>query len=464
MRKKLVIALLLLSFARPTHAFIAEITFDPSNFGENLVSTASTLSLELKELVLDGIAWHIAKTFVHMMSQQIIGWIRGEGDPLFVRDWDAFLKDAADQASGRFLEELKLTGLCDPFALRIQMYLKQPSFLSRARCTITDVVRNFDNFGRDFSQGGWKRWFEVTQVPQNNFFGAYYISLEENLRRQASAVTASQNEALSAQGFIGVKQCDKPVASEQLTAPMSSVDESATSMSSEEGYETVSPMDVQSNCKIVTPGKAVEDALSSTIGAPIDQLNIADEIDEILSAALDQMMQSLLYGRGGLFSSDLGPSNRAARDDLRFLKQSLQERINPESVRQQLGDVITLKENSLVKAKTLLTTLESVKACQISKNSSSDTISETNADMNAASSTIKALTKEIEDQKNFRDDISNIFYDLDAATSVTEVAVISRRIEMVMGEIERPNATKGENEDLRIKIRLATAALQDCQR
>ena len=123
---------------------------------------------------VNSIAVKMARKTLEDMTRKFVNLIRtgGQGGgPLFVTNWQDFLLDSADQASGVFLKELNLTQLCEPFAPRIRLLMAggRTQFYERARCTISDVINNIQNFYSDFSNGGWARWVEITQIPQNHF-------------------------------------------------------------------------------------------------------------------------------------------------------------------------------------------------------------------------------------------------------------------------------------------------------
>src|SRR3989344_265860 len=243
---------------------------------------------------LDCFAWIVAKTVVHNLSQQIISWIRTGnwgGGPLFVTDWESFLLSAVDQASGLFLQELQLTQLCQPFSLPIRQGLSNSiignggrgiPFNMRARCTISGVLNNLQNFYKNFSSGGWDMWMQVSQEPQNNPYMAFLMGIEALENRRQIATQKNFFEALASQGLLGQKNCrPATIETEPGDTPLGQI------------------------CDIVTPGKAVEEELAKVLGTNIDQLNLADEIDEILMAILQTLLQKIMTGAQGLLSEDI---------------------------------------------------------------------------------------------------------------------------------------------------------------
>src|SRR3989344_9127259 len=243
---------------------------------------------------LDCFAWILAKMAVHTLSQQIISWIRtGNWDdgPLFVTDWESFLLGAIDQASGKFLEELNLTQLCAPFSLQIRLGLSNGivgrggrgiPYNMRAKCTISDAINNLQNFYNDFANGGWERWIQVSQEPSNNPYMSFLMGIEALETRRQIASEKNFFEAMASQGLLGQKNC-RPATQE-----------------TEAGDVPLGEI-----CDIVTPGKAVEEELAKVLGVNIDQLNLADEIDEILMALLQTMLQTIINSAQVLLNTAL---------------------------------------------------------------------------------------------------------------------------------------------------------------
>src|SRR3989344_8229918 len=57
---------------------------------------------------LDGIAYQLARMAINKIAKDVVNWIRtgGRGSkPLFVTNWQDFLKDVANEASGIFIKE-----------------------------------------------------------------------------------------------------------------------------------------------------------------------------------------------------------------------------------------------------------------------------------------------------------------------------------------------------------------------
>src|SRR3989344_3958674 len=129
----------------------------------------------------------LKKKILDMMVDQIVMWIQGGGEPKFVSDWGGLLKDAANEATGNFINAVGLTQLCEPLGGGLAGNLKiavQASlipvkkFSERARCTLKDIVTNVEDFATDFHSGGWLAYSESWE-PQNNYFGLVIMASAE---------------------------------------------------------------------------------------------------------------------------------------------------------------------------------------------------------------------------------------------------------------------------------------------
>lgn len=267
----------------------------PISAGANVANTAISSSMWAKEYLLDPIAWAIVNQIIHQISKSTVNWINTgfKGSPTFVTNPGDLLKDAADQASGIFFEELGLTKLCQPFRVRLELALRTKSpFEERMRCTLSRVISNIENFEKNFAAGGWAGWIAITTQPQNNIYDAYLESSSELAKRQEEQQSLVKLETSWGSGFLSTKKC--------------------VEYSNEELYDfclenSEKPeMCEKSFCtryETETPGKVIGDRLNTALGADFGRLEVSDEIDEIIGALLNQFIssavRSLRSGGGG---------------------------------------------------------------------------------------------------------------------------------------------------------------------
>lgn len=148
--------------------------------GFNSITSWATGSLWLKENLLDGIGWAIAKRIVSSMVQSLINWINSgfQGSPMFLSDLKGFLLQVADEAIGEYISELGEIGsfICSPFRLDVQISVALQYQQARSNggngqpaptCTLSGIIDNIEGFiSGTFSEGGWNDWFDITATPQ----------------------------------------------------------------------------------------------------------------------------------------------------------------------------------------------------------------------------------------------------------------------------------------------------------
>lgn len=258
------------------------------------ISSFANNSIYIKEYVLDGIAWKIAKSVISSMVQSLVSWINSgfKGSPMFVQDLLGTLLETADQVAGQYIQELGGAGsfLCSPFKLDIQIALAVDYQKSRVNqpvstCSLSGIIDNIEGFlsgaQGSFSEGGWNDWFDVTSQPgKYTPFGAK-LAAEIGLN---AAIVNAKGEKLSilefGQGFLSNEVCEME-------------------------YGWAEP---QEKCYISTPGKTISDALSFNIDSGRQSLISADEIDEIIGALFSQLAEAGISGAAGLLglSEDTG--------------------------------------------------------------------------------------------------------------------------------------------------------------
>ncbi len=284
---------------------------DVDNLFTNVANTVEAVWATLKESTLDGIAWYLAKLVIQRMTVEIINWINRdfEGYPQFVNNLGVFLTDIADQATGAFIRENNLEYLCNPLSIRIALltYQYEP-IQQRYSCTLSRVVNNIDSFIQgNFAEGGWTGWFSHATIPTNNLPGQYLV-IQGELVKYANKKEENQKNYLSyGQGMfsdLSFEWC-------QTVENTEGVPDGAGGVRYEAGM-------TRDDCPIKTPGKLITDQLSWVTTSPLRQQELADELNEAISAILSTLMSKLLSdGLAYLTSSGLGRGSAGSSyDDL----------------------------------------------------------------------------------------------------------------------------------------------------
>jgi hypothetical protein len=248
-------------------------------------TAVNTTGLMVKENLLDGIGWAIAKQMVSSMTQSLINWINSgfQGSPAFISDLDRFLLDALDSVAGEYIKSLGGIGefICSPFKLDVQAALSinyaqarsgMPSGPTAPACKLSDIGNNIENF-MDGKMSDWGEWLTITSNPQNTPYGAY-LEAEAKLNIRLRNEAGQEIEIASwSDGFLSKRIC-----------------ESIEGKAAGKGK----------NCKITTPGKVISEALTFQLSTGPRSLIEADEINEIIGALINQLTLQAMKGINGL--------------------------------------------------------------------------------------------------------------------------------------------------------------------
>lgn len=271
--------------------------------GVNVATTASagfnsavawaTGSLWVKENILDGIGWAIAKRIVSSMVQSLINWINSgfQGSPMFIQDLKGFLLNVADEAIGEYISELGGIGsfICSPFKLDVQISVALQYQQARSNggngqpaptCTLSGIIDNLEGFiSGTFSEGGWNDWFTITATPQTYTPYGSMLSAQAGARARLINAQGEEIKLLDwGDGFMSGKICDVV---HGAGAP-------------------------KKDCFISKPGKIIEEALSFNLDSGRQSLITADEINEVIAALLGQLANKAIQGINGLLGLSAG--------------------------------------------------------------------------------------------------------------------------------------------------------------
>ncbi|MCB9812390.1 hypothetical protein H6778_01900 [Candidatus Nomurabacteria bacterium] len=311
--------------------------FQAASIAQETITAIATNSIWIKEYVLDGIAWAIAKAIISNLLSSLIDWINSgfQGSPAFIQNLELFLRDQADIAIGQYLDELGGIGsfLCEPFRLDVQVAVALQYERTRVDqptrdCTLTGIIDNIDGFlsgtADSFDEGGWNDWFDVTSAPE------VYTPYGQIL----SAQTGAEIRILGEKGREAAKL------------------EWGDGFLSGEICELVGGADTtKEECFISKPGKIIEEALSFNLDSGRQSLITADEIDEVVSALISQLANTVITGAAGL----LGLSGGTGYTYTGFNAGSYLDAVNQEAIESLGGQ--TGGNNSGTSLQTMQTSL-----------------------------------------------------------------------------------------------------------
>ncbi|MFA6458861.1 MAG: hypothetical protein WCV79_00465 [Candidatus Paceibacterota bacterium] len=347
----------------------AQVIYVPTNdMGPFAIKrTTDTTMLQVKNYVLDGLAWSVAKIMLQQVTASVVNWINSgfEGSPAFLTNPGAFFADTADQITGAFIANTGvLSRLCSPFSIDIRLGLALSgggSDYRRYECTLSTVINNakkstvnvngnvtvngssvinenvsasgdgasIDGFmNGDFNQGGWPAFMAMTTQPQNNIYGAY-LQAKSDLDYQIA--TKQNNIRLDLQmgrGFMSWQKCTDVNIDEAAMFSNNSKDAGLTQKVGKDGKVKYQ------DCQTQTPGSVIAGSIDKSLGIPQDTLNIAGSLDQIVGALFSQLVSKVLSG--GLHASSNYSSQGSATAG-----------VATQLLQQQTGDQLSDSRNRL---------------------------------------------------------------------------------------------------------------------
>lgn len=260
-------------------------------------------------LSFDGLAFEAANILIDQIGADIVTWINTgfDGNPAFVDDLGAFSENVADKITGQFFENNNLNWMCSPFKIEVQLALLEDYNNNNLRfaCTLSGAVENVEDFfDGNFASGGWETWFEVTQRRENSPYGAYLASKEALEEKVASAIGKEDAKLGFGNGFFTKEQCSIYTLCESWVEidGFGEVCESWQKITKDEITEEQLAAKGTSclQTETLTPGKVIEDRLNETLGSGQRRIEVADELSEIFTALIHQLLTQVLTDEGGL--------------------------------------------------------------------------------------------------------------------------------------------------------------------
>ena len=301
-------------FAKPANAQLFVPVWDPANLKANSVTAVTNTKLTVKEYILDAVLYKMIDLIIKRMTASTVNWINSgfKGKPAYVTDPTAYFQSIGDRVAGNFIaNNPNLNFLCGPISARIKIALAQSysGYNESWQCTLSDAYGNMEDFINDFERGGWDKFFRLTQEPQNNPIGAY-LQAEGSLARAIAQEVGEKDKELSwGRGFMSFKTCPT---GRKVVGTVKNPDGS-NSVTYEDGVtlnqQTVPQVgDCGVKEQTSTPGSVIQEKLDSVLTIGDKRIAVANEINEIISALLNQLTQRIVGGIGsglkGLSGSD----------------------------------------------------------------------------------------------------------------------------------------------------------------
>lgn len=315
---------------------------------ESTLQTITLKLLEVKEYILDTLAWTAAQVIIDKFTDSLVMWIQSgfQGSPMFVTNPERFLAGVANDVSGAFIDEFNLEFLCTSLGeinLDLSFFFPGTS-RSKYNCTFSDIVENFKNLGikfninvditqenivreyqKDFRNGGWPMWLAMAQ-PENNP-DARLLQATEDVWSMSEEKKEEERQTIQrGKGFLGLRVCARWESG-------GNVDTSEEGLTSQEIYNRANSSATKCiEWKTTTPGAIIEEQLSNAVGSDLSRLHLADEINEVIGALAVALVGWVVTGGSTNDSGLLGYEPQA---DNRQKNRNREQKKNTETIRQK---------------------------------------------------------------------------------------------------------------------------------
>lgn len=243
-------------------------------------------------LCLNGLAYAVAKSMLVNVLDKTLRWATGGGIyglALFVENPSAYINMLGQEQVNKFLQTQNNHPI---FQQSIQsIILLSHTGVNDGR--INQMINNnpvstgYRNFQRNFTDGGWNSFLNMSYNPVGALFSAS-DKLSKNVNNSKQELNTQR---IAGQGFTDVKTCVKWSSAK----PASTVGPDGKPLkkvpSPYENSVTGQPTCLE--WQTVTPGYVVAEQVSYATQSTQRQLEIADAYNEVLGAYFDQLLSNL---------------------------------------------------------------------------------------------------------------------------------------------------------------------------
>jgi hypothetical protein len=306
-----------------------------TDLGQQISQGQQAFTQFMREGCLDALAFFTAQSVLDKLSQDTLAWVNSgftrfgqEGNSAFVGDLDGFFAGVSDQAYNRYITQIQqsgpgnpLNGVCEAFQPGVVRSVSnryfaentQPSgvqpipFSSSTEIAAsgceqltssidTGTVEDF--VSGDFKQGGWEAFEHTLANPNANPVSAY-LEKNQQLKQRVRQASELEGEKLRrGNGYVSAVAC-----------PNGNLDPETQQCITGDGQRT-EPV-------VKTPGSIVDKQLNRVVGSGQRQLELADEVNEVVAALVDQLIGKVTgtgasEGPGGVFTQAAQESSYSA--------------------------------------------------------------------------------------------------------------------------------------------------------
>ncbi len=299
---------------RPAHAVFP--VSDALNTIQSTISAIADGEFLVMDFVIKPLVIMAARTALQSLMRSVINWANNgfEGSPAFVDDLERNMQGLGDAVADGFIAELGLRGYVNsPFRDVVMRELRasfrrstsDSAFFERSRYNLDQYSDDPAAFQRgNFSRGGVRAWIHSWLSPYNNPGGALTEARSELDRLVARATGSRMTQLGWSNGVLSwCGPAPRPPGPLSLTPPPAGGAPAATPPPSAVGSSPTTSLAPRTvGCRpgqnVRTPGSLIHSRIEKSLGSDIDLLVSADEIDEMIGAVLQGLVNKMLGGAG----------------------------------------------------------------------------------------------------------------------------------------------------------------------
>lgn len=266
--------------------------------------------IKKKETCLDAIAYTLSRQALSQVTNKTLNWINTGfgGNPFYVKNMNSFLGSIKDEQIRSYIGIADNINRGNGDAVGTAVTNKIIEMLTGRTTPIpsgppTPAQKKYDDFTKDFTSGGWDAWYRMTQFGENPIAGVLETSerLGKNIAQEQEN---AKQQLLQNNGFLSAQKCVQ-------YAPTTNADDSLDFSLNPDGSQRCLKWET------TTPGSVISSQAQSITNTNTRQLEAADELNEVLGAFFDNMLNKLIQrgldglqketarGLGGNYSASL---------------------------------------------------------------------------------------------------------------------------------------------------------------
>lgn len=263
--------------------------------------------IKKKESCLDAIAYTLAKQALAQVTNKTLTWINTgmDGNPFYVKNMGSLLGSIEKQS---FMNYIRVVNQSDNQIIGQSVTNKLIELITGKQVSqselipVTEAEKKYDAFSKNFTSGGWGSWLNTT-VGNENPLGRFLGVTEKISQDYGTKEEELVNEANQGNGFLSAKTCIR-------YAPAPNEDDDISFSLNPDGSQRCLEW------QTTTPGSVIASQAQTITNSTTRQLEAADELNEVLGAFFDNMLNKLIQrGLNGLHketTKNIGASYNAS--------------------------------------------------------------------------------------------------------------------------------------------------------